>query len=79
MLTVNADAAQNLGGLLSGWQGLSLTSTNLDNRNKGTLSSRDGDVSVAVNGTVLNSGEGAIVSSKTSISTLRTWITATVV
>ncbi|WP_454843335.1 hemagglutinin repeat-containing protein [Pseudomonas gorinensis] len=64
VLTVNADAVQNLGGLLSGWQGLSLTSNNLDNRNKGTLSSRDGDVSVAVSGAVLNSGEGAIVSRK---------------
>ncbi|MDR6576130.1 hemagglutinin repeat-containing protein [Pseudomonas extremaustralis] len=64
VLTVNADAVQNLGGLLSGWQGLSLTSNNLDNRNKGTLSSRDGDVSVALSGAVLNSGEGAIVSRK---------------
>lgn len=64
VLTVNADAVENLGGLLSGWQGLSLTSNHLDNRNKGTLSSRDGDVSVAVSGAVLNSGEGAIVSRK---------------
>lgn len=64
VLTVNADAVQNLGGLLSGWQGLNLTSNGLDNRNKGTLSSRDGDVSVAVSGAVLNSGEGAIVSRK---------------
>ena len=64
VLTVNADTVQNLGGLLSGWQGLSLTSNGLDNRNKGTLSSRDGDVSVAVSGEVLNSGEGAIVSRK---------------
>ena len=64
VLTVNADTVQNLGGLLSGWQGLSLTSNGLDNRNKGTLSSRDGAVSVTVSGAVLNSGEGAIVSRK---------------
>ncbi|WP_454834639.1 two-partner secretion domain-containing protein [Pseudomonas lini] len=65
LLTVNADTVLNQGGLISGWQGLSLTSNSLDNRNKGTLSSHDADVAVTVNGALLNSGEGALVSQKT--------------
>ncbi|MCS3836421.1 filamentous hemagglutinin [Pseudomonas sp. JAI111] len=65
LLTVNADTVLNQGGLFSGWQGLSLTSNSLDNRNKGTLSSHDSDVAVTVSGAILNSGEGALVSQKT--------------
>ncbi|WP_454835974.1 two-partner secretion domain-containing protein [Pseudomonas lini] len=65
LLTVNADTVLNQGGLFSGWQGLSLTSNSLDNRNKGTLSSHDADVAVSVSGALLNSGEGALVSQKT--------------
>ncbi|WP_095632106.1 DUF637 domain-containing protein [Pseudomonas sp. PICF141] len=65
LLTVNADTVLNQVGLISGWQGLSLTSNSLDNRNKGTLSSHDADVAVSVSGAILNSGEGALVSQKT--------------
>ncbi|CAN7718377.1 DUF637 domain-containing protein [Aquipseudomonas alcaligenes] len=52
----------NQGGLLSGWQGLSVRGQSLDNRHQGTLSSRDGDLSVILAGTLHNSVEGALVS-----------------
>ncbi|WP_271104218.1 filamentous hemagglutinin N-terminal domain-containing protein [Pseudomonas tohonis] len=52
----------NHGGLLSGWQGLSVHGQSLDNRHQGTLSSRDGDLSVSLVGTLHNSVEGALVS-----------------
>ncbi|MDO7895295.1 two-partner secretion domain-containing protein [Pseudomonas citrulli] len=51
----------NQGGLISGWQGLQVSGANLDNRNNGTLSSRHGDVGVALTGALLNSGAGALV------------------
>ncbi|MFZ6045087.1 filamentous hemagglutinin N-terminal domain-containing protein [Pseudomonas sp. CR3202] len=49
-------------GLLSGWQGLSVSGQSLDNRHLGTLSSRDGNLSVTLSGALQNSGEGALAS-----------------
>ncbi len=62
LLTLNAGDVVNRGGLISGWQGLNLIGTHLDNRYKGTLSSRNGDLDVRLNGSLLNSGEGALAS-----------------
>ncbi|WP_240520863.1 hemagglutinin repeat-containing protein, partial [Pseudomonas lactis] len=62
LLTLNAGDVVNRGGLISGWQGLNLIGTHLDNRDKGTLSSRNGDLDVRLNGSLLNSGEGALAS-----------------
>ncbi len=53
---------RNQGGLISGWHGLRVSGQSLDNRNLGTLSSRDGNLSVTLNGALQNSGEGALVS-----------------
>lgn len=64
-LDITADSTLNLNGLISGWQGLSLLGGSLDNRNLGTLSSRDGDVRVNLSGAVLNSNAGALVSQGT--------------
>ncbi|WP_425357931.1 DUF637 domain-containing protein [Pseudomonas asplenii] len=55
----------NQNGVLSGWQGLTVTGTRLDNRNSGTVSSRSGDVGVTLSGALLNSQAGAVVSQKT--------------
>ncbi|WP_165497002.1 hemagglutinin repeat-containing protein [Phytopseudomonas dryadis] len=60
-LRLVAGSTNNQNGLLSGWQGLVLGGTALDNRLAGTLSSRHGDVDVQLAGDLLNSGEGAIV------------------
>ncbi len=62
LLTLNAGDVVNRGGLISGWQGLNLIGTHLDNRDKGTLSSRNGDLDVRLGGRLLNSGEGALAS-----------------
>ncbi|WEJ03180.1 hemagglutinin repeat-containing protein [Pseudomonas sp. FJ2-5-13] len=62
LLTLNAGDIVNRGGLLSGWQGLNLIGTQLDNRDKGTLSSRNGALDVRLGGHLLNSGEGALAS-----------------
>ncbi|AHF67503.1 two-partner secretion domain-containing protein [Pseudomonas cichorii] len=62
LLTLNADSLLNQNGLISGWQGLDVTATSLDNRNRGTLSSRNGAVDVDLSGALLNSGAGALVS-----------------
>jgi filamentous hemagglutinin len=64
-LTVNTSSMINQNGLISGWQGLSLTSGTLDNRSNGTLSSRNGDVSARLTGALLNGNGGALVSQKT--------------
>ncbi|MFS2097201.1 filamentous hemagglutinin N-terminal domain-containing protein, partial [Pseudomonas sp. Pseusp11] len=64
-LDLTADATTNLNGLISGWQSLSLLGGSLDNRNQGTLSSRDGDVLVDLTGAVRNSNAGALVSNGT--------------
>ncbi|WP_256585020.1 MULTISPECIES: DUF637 domain-containing protein [unclassified Pseudomonas] len=61
-LDLTADTTTNLHGLISGWQSLSLLGGSLDNRNEGTLSSRDGDVLVDLTGAVRNSNAGALVS-----------------
>jgi len=63
-LTVSANTVLNQAGLISGWQGLNVTAASLDNRNQGTLSSRNGDVEGSVTGAILNSGAGALVSQK---------------
>ncbi|WP_191488226.1 hemagglutinin repeat-containing protein [Pseudomonas sp. FEN] len=54
----------NQGGLISGWQGLTVNGSRLDNRNNGTLSSRNGNLDVTLNDALLNSGGGALVSQK---------------
>jgi len=51
----------NQKGLLSGWKGLTVTGDSLDNRDSGTLSSRQGDVNVDLQNDLINSGSGALV------------------
>jgi filamentous hemagglutinin len=62
LLTVNGTSLVNQKGLISGWQGLTVNGDSLDNRDNGTLSSRDGDVAVDLKGALLNSNAGALVS-----------------
>jgi filamentous hemagglutinin len=64
-LDLTAGVTTNLNGLISGWQSLSLLGGSLDNRNHGTLSSRDGEVLVDLTGAVRNSNAGALVSNST--------------
>ncbi|MGR3890713.1 hypothetical protein FW764_28030, partial [Pseudomonas sp. 1152_12] len=62
-LSVNADTLLNTTqGLLSGWQGLSVKGGNLDNRDHGTLSSRNGAIDVRLSGALQNNSQGAVVS-----------------
>ncbi|QAY92217.1 filamentous hemagglutinin N-terminal domain-containing protein [Pseudomonas sp. ACM7] len=61
LLTVNGTALVNQKGLISGWQGLTVNGDSLDNRDSGTLSSRNGDVAVDLKGALLNSNAGALV------------------
>lgn len=61
-LDLSADNTRNLNGLISGWQNLSLLGGSLDNRNHGTLSSRDGDLFVDLTGDIRNSNTGALAS-----------------
>lgn len=62
-LTLNAGSLLNAAnGLMSGWQGLNVSGESLDNRNHGTLSSRNGAVDVRLTGALLNNAEGALVS-----------------
>ncbi|WP_082341942.1 two-partner secretion domain-containing protein [Pseudomonas thivervalensis] len=61
-LGVTGNSLLNQGGLISGWQGLAVNGASLDNRNSGTLSSRNGNLGVNVSGTLLNSNAGALVS-----------------
>jgi filamentous hemagglutinin len=63
-LTLNANSLLNQLGLISGWAGLDVSGGSLDNRNSGTLSSRNGDVGVSLTGALLNAGNGALVSQK---------------
>ncbi|RAU44642.1 MULTISPECIES: filamentous hemagglutinin N-terminal domain-containing protein [unclassified Pseudomonas] len=63
-LTLTADSLLNQSGLISGWQGLTVSGGSLDNRNGGTLSSRSGDLGVALTGALLNTANGALVSQK---------------
>ncbi|WP_455925615.1 two-partner secretion domain-containing protein [Pseudomonas putida] len=62
LLTLTANSLLNPGGLVSGWQGVTVTAGSLDNRNSGTVSSRYGDVTVTVQGDLLNGNSGALVS-----------------
>jgi filamentous hemagglutinin len=62
LLTVNGTSLVNQKGLISGWQGLTVNGDSLDNRDNGTLSSRNGDVAVDLKGALLNSNAGALVS-----------------
>ncbi|MDV7981039.1 DUF637 domain-containing protein, partial [Pseudomonas aeruginosa] len=49
-------------GLLSGWQGLTVTGGSLDNSAGGTLSSKDGELAISLGGALENHGQGALVS-----------------
>ncbi len=49
-------------GLLSGWQGVTITAADLSNREGGTVSSREGALTLDVAGSLDNSAEGALVS-----------------
>ncbi|MGN8141414.1 two-partner secretion domain-containing protein [Pseudomonas sp. 22105] len=60
-LKLSGTTLTNQNGLVSGWQQLSVSGDSLDNRANGTLSSRNGDVSVDLKGALLNSGTGALV------------------
>jgi len=62
LLTVNGTSLVNQKGLISGWQGLTVNGDSLDNRDNGTLSSRNGDVAMDLKGALLNSNAGALVS-----------------
>nr|WP_225776590.1 hemagglutinin repeat-containing protein [Pseudomonas sp. Marseille-Q3773] len=61
-LNVTARHLNNQGGLVSGWQGLGVNLGSLDNRQQGTLSSRNGALDAQVSGELLNSAGGALVS-----------------
>ncbi|WP_225771985.1 hemagglutinin repeat-containing protein [Pseudomonas sp. Marseille-Q5115] len=63
-LALDATELLDQGGLISGWEGLAVKAGTLDNRDGGTLSSRNGDVSVTVSGDLLNGNAGALVSQK---------------
>ncbi|QTT90335.1 filamentous hemagglutinin N-terminal domain-containing protein [Pseudomonas chlororaphis] len=52
-------------GLVSGIKGLTVEAGSLDNRNHGTLSSKEGNLAVDVSGALLNSGGGALASNGT--------------
>ncbi|WP_420066286.1 hemagglutinin repeat-containing protein [Pseudomonas amygdali] len=65
VLTVNATNLLNQNGLISGWQGLNVSGNRLDNRNSGTLSSRNGNLVTTLTGELLNGGNGALVSQNT--------------
>ncbi|MGF6668799.1 filamentous hemagglutinin N-terminal domain-containing protein [Pseudomonas monsensis] len=60
-LLVRGTGLINQKGLLSGWQGLTVSGDSLDNRDSGTLSSKFADVTVDLKGALLNSGAGAVV------------------
>ncbi|SFH27400.1 filamentous hemagglutinin N-terminal domain-containing protein [Pseudomonas sp. NFACC45] len=64
LLTVGARDVINQGGLMSGFKGIDLNAASLDNRNAGTLSSRDEDVGVTLSGALFNSADGALASKK---------------
>ncbi|WP_230153648.1 hemagglutinin repeat-containing protein, partial [Pseudomonas brassicacearum] len=61
-LGLDGQALVNQNGLISGWQGLLVNGTSLDNRNNGTLSSRNGNVTLNLLGNLLNGNGGALVS-----------------
>ncbi|MBA6066761.1 two-partner secretion domain-containing protein [Pseudomonas mosselii] len=61
-LTLGADRLLNQGGLVSGSQGLEVNASSLDNRNGGTLSSREGDLTITLGAALDNSLGGALVS-----------------
>ena len=62
-LTLNAASLVNsANGLMSGWQGLNVNGGNLDNRDHGTLSSRNGAIDVRLTGALQNNTDGALVS-----------------
>ncbi|MBF4554934.1 DUF637 domain-containing protein [Pseudomonas sp. p50] len=61
-LTLDGLGVTNQNGLISGWEGLAVNASSLDNRNHGTLSSRNGNLDVAVKNALRNSDAGALVS-----------------
>jgi filamentous hemagglutinin len=61
-MAVEAQALDNRGGLVSGWQSLGVKGDTLDNSASGTLSSKNGKLTVELQGELNNSGQGALVS-----------------
>ncbi|MEI1086986.1 hypothetical protein, partial [Pseudomonas aeruginosa] len=55
-------------GLLSGWQGLTVTGGSLDNSAGGTLSSKDGELAISLGGALDNHGQGGLVSAQRALS-----------
>lgn len=61
-MAVEAQALDNRGGLVSGWQSLGVKGDTLDNSAGGTLSSKNGKLTVELQSELNNSGQGALVS-----------------
>ncbi|UAW98214.1 DUF637 domain-containing protein [Halopseudomonas nanhaiensis] len=61
-LDAQVSQLDNRAGLISGMAGIALVGDNLDNSSQGTLSSREGAVSVTLSGKLDNHSEGAVVS-----------------
>ncbi|WPO98276.1 filamentous hemagglutinin N-terminal domain-containing protein [Pseudomonas sp. HR96] len=62
LLTLAVTRLVNPAGLVSGWQGVTISASSLDNHGSGTVSSRYGNVTVSVDGDLLNGSNGALVS-----------------
>jgi filamentous hemagglutinin len=60
-LNLQADQLNNAGGVISGVKGLVVKGGSLDNSQKGTLSSREGDLAVTLSGVLNNAYDGALV------------------
>ncbi|HEY0287609.1 MAG TPA: DUF637 domain-containing protein [Pseudomonas sp.] len=65
VLTLNATSLLNQRGLMSGWQGLSVSGADLDNRDNGKLSSLYGHLDANLSNSLLNRSGGTLVSQKT--------------
>lgn len=62
LLKVKVDQIVNQGGLVSGWKGLGVSGIALNNGQGGTLSSKNGDLSLTLDGALDNDNNGALVS-----------------
>lgn len=60
-LNLQADQLNNTGGVISGVKGLVVNGGSLDNSQKGTLSSKEGDLTVTLSGVLNNAYDGALV------------------
>lgn len=60
-LSLQADQLNNTGGIISGVKGLVVKGGSLDNSQKGTLSSKEGDLAVTLSGALNNAYDGALV------------------